>query len=325
VLRKIGNGVALVLLSCSPAEREPVGPMLFPGIPSAATPPAPGPVLSLLGRELAPPPVSEERRAELETKLAGWKARVASPDPGEDDFVWYGRTLAYLHRYHEAQAAFTDGLARFPESHKLLRHRGHRWITIRRLDEARQDLERAAALIDRDRRPDEVEPDGAPNARGVPRSTSHSNVWYHLALVRFLRAEWEPAAAAWRRCLEWSRNDDTLVAATHWLWSSLRRAGRDQEARRALEAIRPRMEIFENDAYHQLCLLYRGDLGPEGVLRGDVADGAQIAAAGFGVAHWHLCEGRREEALKLLRRLSENPMWPAFGVIAAEAELARAR
>jgi len=316
---------ALLLLACAPGRREPAGAGTERALPPAAAPPAPGPVLSLLGRELEPPTISAERRADLDAKLARWQARVAAKDATEDDFIWHGRTLAYLHQYHEALAAFTDGLQRFPESHKLLRHRGHRWITIRRLAAARQDLERAAALIERDRRTDEVEPDGAPNARGIPRSTSHTNVYYHLALARFLQAEWDAAAAAWRRCLEWSRNDDTLVAATHWLWSSLRRAGRDQEARRALEPIRPRMQIFENDAYHQLCLLYRGDLGPEGVLRGDVADGAQIVAGGFGVAHWHLCEGRAEEATGQFLKLSQNPMWPAFGVIAAEAELARAR
>ena len=40
-------------------------------------------------------------------------------------------------------------------------------------------------------KPDEVEPDGAPNARGIPRSTLQSNIWYHLGLAQYLAGDFD--------------------------------------------------------------------------------------------------------------------------------------
>mgnify|MGYP006178114509 CR=1 FL=1 len=49
------------------------------------------------------------------------------------------------------------------------------------------DLERAASLVRG--RPDEVEPDGAPNRFNIPTSTLQSNIWYHLGLAYYMRGE----------------------------------------------------------------------------------------------------------------------------------------
>jgi hypothetical protein len=53
--------------------------------------------------------------------------------------------------------------------------------------------------------------------------------------------------------------------------------------------------------------------------------GLEAVTIGYGVANWHLYNGRRELALLILRQLVEThaTQWPAFGYIAAEAELAR--
>ena len=56
--------------------------------------------------------------------------------------------------------------------------------------------------------------------------------------------------------------------------------------------------------------------------------GVAGATVGFGVAHWHLLEGRRPAAKRALRELVAAGLrpggsWSAFGSIAAEAELAR--
>ena len=50
--------------------------------------------------------------------------------------------------------------------------------------------------------PDEIEPDGAPNKYGKPRSTSHSNIWYHLALAHFVRGDYAKAAEFYRDSLK---------------------------------------------------------------------------------------------------------------------------
>ena len=43
----------------------------------------------------------------------------------------------------------------------------------------------------------------------------------------------------------------------------------------------------------------------------------------FGLAHHALVTGDREEGEAALRELAADPGWAAFGVIAAEAEVAR--
>jgi hypothetical protein len=45
----------------------------------------------------------------------------------------------------------------------------------------------------------------------------------------------------------------------------------------------------------------------------------------YGVAVWHDVNGRAGEADALRRQLVDGPDWAPFGVIAAEADLARAK
>ncbi|MCA9299888.1 MAG: tetratricopeptide repeat protein, partial [Phycisphaerales bacterium] len=117
------------------------------------------------GTKHDPPPevttFDDATRARLEANLdEAWRAHDADPSD-EMATIWLGRRLAYLGRYDEAIRTFTAGLEDHPDSYRLLRHRGHRYLTTRRFDEAVADLERARGLIEGV--PDAVEPDGAPN------------------------------------------------------------------------------------------------------------------------------------------------------------------
>ncbi len=286
--------------------------------------PLPGPeATSLLGQPLersgAPP--SPEATANLEAAL-----RDFFDDPlSHDALLWLGRRYGYLMRYREAQAVFTQGLRQFPDSAQLLRHRGHRWITLRRLDDAVHDLQAAGALVAGT--PDALEPDGAPNALGIPRSTHQSNIWYHLGLAHYLLGDFQAARDAYERCLELSRvNDDMLCATTAWLWATLKRLGRDEEARLLLEPIHADMDVIENHAYYDLLRFYRGDLGwsdlaPESGAR--ASESIVTATTLYGLANWLLLEGRRDEARTLFEDIVRSTNWAAFGHVAAEAELAR--
>lgn len=276
--------------------------------------------ISLLGKAFYPPTLAEETRARLLANLAHARADYQRNPRNEDSAIWLGRRLAYLGRYREAIAAFTKGLADHPRSFKLLRHRGHRYITVRRFDDAISDLRRAASLIERV--PDEVEPDGAPNPSNVPRSTSHSNIWYHLGLAHYLARDFEGAAAAYRHAMRFSEvNDDMRCATTHWLYMTLRRLDRDEEALSVLTSIAAKMEILESFAYHKLLLMYKGTSTPEQVLGSAGEDGIDFASLGYGVGNWYLCEGQREAARGTFMRITEGSAWAAFGHIAAEADL----
>lgn len=288
----------------------------------AGATPAPE-AFSLLGEPLYRPGLPAAVRAERERQLAEARARHEA-DPGDPDaLVWLGRRTAYLGRYREAAALFSRGVERFPEDPRFLRHRGHRFLTLRRLDLAEADLARAGELVRG--RPDEVEPDGLPNARGVPTSTLQSNVWYHLGLARFVGGDFQGALAAYRECLAVSGNPDMLVATSHWLYMTLRRLGREGEAAALLEPIHAGLDVIENHAYHRLLLLYRGELSPDALLAGVEEGSLDFATVGFGLAHWHLVEGRDAEAHTLFRRIVEagrDDQWPAFGHLAAEADVA---
>ena len=270
-----------------------------------------------------PPELDAATRRDREQRLAEARERFdAAPDDPEA-VIWLGRRTAYLGRYRDAIAIFSKGIEKFPTEPRLFRHRGHRFITIRRFDAAIADLETAARLVAQ--RPDEVEPDGLPNARNLPTSTLNSNIWYHLGLARYLEGDFDRALAAYRECAKFSTNPDMLVATTHWLYMTLRRLARDREAAAVLEPILEGMDIIENRDYHRLLLVDQGKLAAGDALSEAADSGNPIAFAtiGYGLGSWHFFNGRRREAVELFRRVIDGGSWASFGYIAAEADLAR--
>jgi tetratricopeptide (TPR) repeat protein len=309
-LKRLATALALVmagLLAACAGARRGTGA----GQPEA---------ISLLGAPLYAPELPLERRQALEAELArAYEAYERDPDDAEA-IVWLGRRVAYLGRYRDAIDIFTEGVRKHPNDPWMYRHRGHRYITVRRFGEAVADLERAAHLMAG--RPDQVEPDGQPNARNVPLTTLHFNVWYHLGLAHYLRGDFIRASYGFRNALTVARNDDSRVAATDWLYMSLRRAGRDAEAAAVLEPITPGMEMIENDAYYRRLLMYKGLVTPESLLA-DGQDALTVATQGYGVGNWYLYNDRPEQAEEIFWRVTSAENWAPFGYVAAEADLRR--
>ena len=281
---------------------------------------------SLLGERLHRPVVDSAALVRMEAQLADARRAYERTPMDADSIIWLGRRTAYPGRYGDAIRVFTEGIAKHPRDARMYRHRGHRWLTTRQLDSAVADFERAYALVKGT--PDQVEPDGMPNARNIPTSTLHGNIRYHLGLAHYLRGDFARALPLYREDVAASAgNPDMLVATSHWLYMTLRRMGRDDEARAVLAPISRDMRIIENGAYHRLLLLYRGEL-PVDSLLGDLGAGASLESVttAYGVANWHLYNGRRTEAESLFRRIvAARDEWPSFGYLAAEAELARMR
>jgi len=274
--------------------------------------------LALDGRPLAAPAMAAAVEADRLAKLeAARDALRAAPDDREA-WIWVGRRLGYLGRYRDAIRVYTEALERWPSDPFLLRHRGHRFLSVRELSRAVDDLSRAAVACRTT--PDEVEPDGLPVPGRPPHSSLHFNVHYHLALARFLRGEFAAAVDAWLLCLACSDDDESRVAVTHWLWCARMRCGDPAGAAASVQGITADMDVVENTAYHQLCLLYKGERS-RGQLK--AGEGSSGAAMRFGLAHHALVAGDREVGQAALRELALDPGWAAFGVIAAEAEVAR--
>jgi tetratricopeptide (TPR) repeat protein len=292
---------------------------------STATPLAgqsPPEATSLFGTPLFAPEIAPDQRTRLEANLAKARAEYTANPQSAEAAIWVGRRLAYLGRFREAIEVYSQAIARHPDEPRLYRHRGHRYITIRKFDEAIADLALASRLVRG--QSDEIEQDGAPNPAGVPRSTLQSNIWYHLGLAHYLKADFAAALDAYREGMKVSSvNDDMLVATTDWLYMTLRRLHRDDEARRVLEPITERMDILENAAYHARLLMYKGLRSPESVLNLNTADDVQIATQGYGVGNWYLVNGDRATAKQIFERVIAGRAWPAFGFIAAEADLKR--
>ena len=156
-----------------------------------------------------------------------------------------------------------------------------------------------------------------PNARNIPTSTLQSNIWYHLGLAHYLRGDFENALAAFRDCLSVSKNPDGVVSASHWLYMIHRRMGNTDEAEKVLEPISTDMDVIENQAYHKLLLMYRGEIAPEELI------GEADAAIQYGVGNWYLYNGQPELARLVFQRIVAERDAAAFGTIAAEAELKR--
>jgi tetratricopeptide (TPR) repeat protein len=271
--------------------------------------------------EIAPPRTRETRR-DFETKLAEAR-KNAETDPSADNLIWLGRRIAYLGHYKDAINVFTQGAEKFPDDARFLRHRGHRLITLRCFDLAIADLNRAAKLIKG--KPDQIEPDGLPNARNIPTSTLQSNIWYHLGLAHYLKGDFKSALKAYREAEKVSTNPDMLVATTHWLYMTLRRLGREKDAARVAGAIKPDLDVIENGEYLKLIRLYQGKTSTAEMLKEFAGEtsGLSKASIGYGLGNWFLYNGERAEAEKIFRQIILGNQWASFGHIAAEAELSR--
>jgi tetratricopeptide (TPR) repeat protein len=281
--------------------------------------------ISLLGDTLRTFPLSATVRARYEQQLAEAKRAYDRAPTNADSIIWYARRLGYLGRLREAIAVFTRGAELYPNDPWMLRHRGHRFISVREFDNAIRDLRRAQDLVDG--RPDIVEPDGQPNAANSPIGTLQSNIDYHLALAYYLKGDYEKALPIYAHELTFAQNDDRRVSIVHWYYMALRRLGRDAEAARIVEPFTREMRVIENGTYHDLVLMYKGLKSAESVLAVGPTGEMSVtdATAAYGLANWHWYNGRRADAERTWRRILAGGQWGAFGYIAAEAEISRNR
>jgi tetratricopeptide (TPR) repeat protein len=293
-----------------------------PGTPVSRAQTLPVEATTLAGRPLDRPAVIPNQQKLLADLAQAEKALASSPDDPEAT-IWVGRRQAYLWRFQDALSTFSRGIARWPDNPKLYRHRGHRFITTRQFARAQADFERAVALVTG--QPDEVEPDGAPNLAGVPRSTLQFNIWYHLGLAHYLQGHFQDAYAAYVECLSVSKNDDSIVATSDWMWMTLMRLGRRGDAQRVLDRITPKMDILENASYHRRLLMYKGLETPGALLDTAKADDTTVATQGYGVGNYYLVNGDRGTARDVFTKVTSGAGWNAFGFIAAEADLERLR
>jgi tetratricopeptide (TPR) repeat protein len=280
------------------------------GVPAAA---AQSPELTtLLGRPVF-------ARGDAEGAIARADAAVAANPRDVDLILAAARARDAALQFHSAIETYTRGLAIAPDDVRLLRFRGHRYISTRRFDLAVSDLTRARAL-----------------------APSSFDVLYHLGLAHYLRGEFDEAARVyqdclatvsdprplpegWRSCATTRSTDNDRVAVSDWLYRALRRAGRHDEARALLAGITADMKVGENEAYYTALRFYAGAIDEAGALTPATKNENRLVTVGYGVAVFHLAAGDVDRACLLLQRIADEPNWNAFGVIAAEVDVAQRR
>ncbi len=271
---------------------------------------------SLFGQPLYTPAPSPETLAKYQAAKADYEA-----DPGNaDKLIWYGRRAAYAGDFKEAIRIFSEGVRKFPQDARILRHRGHRYITTRQFDKAIADFEKAHALIAGKK--DEIEPDGAPNARNIPLTTLGSNIRYHLGLAYYLKHDWKKALRFFGEEVRLADNDDRRISADYWYYQILRRMGDEKQAAAFLKTVPEKPDLIENETYWRALRLDKGEITEAEAMKDGAKDPAGIAVA-YGVANYHLISGDKAGAFQRMNAMADDVSgWAGFGYIAAESDLA---
>lgn len=276
-------------------------------------------ILSFSGEQLPPKSFEGQERQKRERQLATARELFESHPDSLEAIIWYGRRLGYLGMYYDAIDVYTDGLSKFPNSYKLLRHRGEANITVRQFDKARQDLEQAV-FFSREA-PNEPEPDGQPNRLNKPLRNIKFNIWYHLGLTYYLQGNFDKAISAYKKCMEVSDNNDLKVATTTWLYRTYFQIGNMEQADLLLESIDPGMRLVESRSYHRILMLFKNELSPERVRElAARRDQSLDPTIGYGLGNWYVLKGDVAVATETFDQVLSSGNWDSFGYIASEVE-----
>lgn len=235
-----------------------------------------------------------------------------------DNIIWYGRRTAYLGKYEKAIEIYSKGIELYPEESRLYRHRGHRFISLRKYDQAINDLQKAARLIEGKK--NKMEEDGLPNAQNIPISSQHGNIWYHLGLAYYLKHEYQKSFDAYIKCRASGNNDDNIVSSTHWLYMNQRKLGNIELANQMLLPIKNEANIIENKSYHDLCRFYKGLIPLDSLVNTKKGNPSSDAIL-YGLANWHFYTNNKTRAQNMMNEMMESNAWSSFGYLAAESDI----
>src|SRR5439155_13819118 len=246
-------------------------------------------------------PAGVEYRAQRDTGAIARAESALVADPRNvDRIIALGVAQSGVRQYREAIETFTRGLKLAPNNALLYRWRGHRYLSTRQLDRAMDDLTRGARL-----------------------DSTIYGIWYHLGIVRYARGDFAGAVAAFSRALPIAPDSGERSGSTDWLWMSLSRVGRGNEAQALLDR-HPDVPPAGN-AYTQRLRLYRGEVGPDSLITASDTSDIAVATLSYGMGNWYLVRGDTARARASFERSVASGGWPAFGFIMSEVELRRLR
>ena len=237
--------------------------------------------------------------------VARAKRAVASTPANFDSLIALGLAQSDIRQYREAIVTFGKAIAVAPRNGLGYRWRGHRYLSIHQIDSAYNDLTRGSQI-----------------------DTTIYGIWYHLGIARYARGDFAAAADAFQHARPKAPNtpdDEEYIGSTDWWWMSASRAGKPDLAREALTSMRPdsTLTVGRGTAYMQRIRLYRGTIRPEQVFTPADTQDVQVATLAYGLGNWYLVQGDTVHAREYFNRAIASGGFPAFGFIAAEADLKR--
>lgn len=312
--------ILMIFVQCQPSTNSAA---IDTEKPAQAVQKDPNKIYNLMGEELPPKQIKLDALSKLEANLLEAKTNLDAYPDSLELIIWHGRRLAYLGKYLDAINVYSAGIEKYPTSYKLRRHRGHRYISTRQLDKAIEDYEMAAYYSVGTE--NAIEPDGIPNKLNKPLGNDQFNIWYHFGLAHYLSGRYDKAISAYKKCMEYSNNDDLIAATSYWLYMTYKKIGNSELAEDMIASINSKMTMVENDAYLDLLLLFKGEKKVEDLLsRAFPEEGTIDPTLGYGIGNWYQQQGNIEKANEVFLKILESPSWDAFGYIAAEAELTAA-
>ena len=223
-------------------------------------------------------------------------------DPNNAEFpLGKCHALAAASRHTDAIAACSESLRLRPDNAGALRDRGHYYLNLGQVAPALADLTKAAALAKTDR-----------------------GVYYHLGVAYYLQGDFARAAAAYQSCLDNSTGVDAIECMA-WLYPSLVRAGRTQEAAALLARVNADPAVTGHPAWYlDRLLLFKGVRTESEVAANLNAEGAlSMSSIGYSLGLWHLLNGRPQRAREYFENAVATGFTPAWGYRCSEAELKR--
>lgn len=230
------------------------------------------------------------------------KALQKSPKEA-DLYITKGLLLRRQMMFREAVEAYSQGLVWHPEYSMLYRHRGHAYLNLGRPEEAAADF-----------------------VRGIASDPYNWDCWYHLGLAYYLMGWFVQAEETYKRCLELSRDDESIICTSDWYCLTLMQLGKLEEMAKVAGSITEDMDAGIGAAYHQRLLVYNGRRAPGELLSvAESGDDHLYATTVYGIAIYeHFVLGHTEEAKRILERIVQrDKSWSGFAEHAAAIELKR--
>lgn len=262
----------------------------------------PGGSAGSLGEAVTEAAKALERKDNAKALAAADRAVALAPNEAQAHLLRC-RALAGLRRHEEAIAACGESLRLNPGNPEALRDRGHYYLNLGKIDPALSDLREAESRTKLDR-----------------------GIYYHLGMAHFLKGDFAKAAEAYEGCLRTSSEAGARVECEAWLYPSLRRAGREADARSVLQGLDRRPLPGHPGNYLDRLLLFANARTEQDVVPTMAAEGAlSETTVGYSLGLWHLLEGRPARAREYFERVLQTGYSTSWGYRAAESEMKRLR